>query len=66
MGDPRAAKQYEIIVDGEMCRPSAVKTGGSTWTVRGTFRGRPIEGKGPTESQALTNWRKRANHIANE
>ncbi len=66
MSDQRGAKQYPITIDGESCTVTVIKTGKTTWTARGNFRGKPGSGTGATESSALAGWRKWAEFSANE
>jgi len=54
----------ELIIDGELCTVHRVKSG-KTWRAYGTFRTRQIEGKGRTESEALSDWKSRAKYEAN-
>lgn len=60
-----AAKQHPITIDGDACSVHTVQRG-KTWAAHGSFRNHHIEGTGRTESEALNNWRKKANYRANE
>lgn len=54
-----------VVVDEETIDVWVMKVGKS-WRARATFRGREIHGNGSSQSSALSDWRDRANHVANE
>jgi hypothetical protein len=59
-------KKHEVTVDEETYIVWAVKSGKSTWTAYGDFRGRYIRKTGGSESSAISSWKHIANHRANE
>jgi len=58
------SKQGLIDVDGS-CIEVVISKKGSTFYVAGFFRNRQIFGKGRTESEAQSNWKKSAEYEAN-
>lgn len=66
MRDPAAARQSEVIIDGESCNVWTAKTG-ARWRAWGRFRGQSIEVRdGDSESGAIRKWTYLANSVANE
>lgn len=53
-------------IDGAECTVNVAKTGATTWTAYGDFRGKHIQRTGRSDSQALEAWRRAANYQANE
>lgn len=66
MRDPSAARQTEITVDDTPCKIWSLKTGKSTWRAYGTFRGKHIDVRGKSESEALSQWRHIAEYEASQ
>jgi hypothetical protein len=63
-GDSSGVRCYESKIDEELCTVHVVRQG-KTWTAYGSFRSKRLEGKGRTESEALSNWNRLANFEAN-
>ena len=64
--DVGTAHEHEYFVDDLLCKVWAVKTGISTWSAYGDFRGRRISVTGRTETEALSSWRDSADYHARE
>ncbi|AJE97270.1 hypothetical protein SG18_02160 [Pandoraea apista] len=59
------ATSVPVVVDEESIDVWVIQVGKS-WRARAFFHGREITGSGATQSSALSDWRHRANHVANE
>ena len=58
--EPGEQAEREIIVRGERCRVTALRTRG-TWTATGTHRGKPVEvHRAATPDQAFEWWTNKA------
>lgn len=65
MAKTGAAVQHEVNVDDELWKVWVVQKGG-TWRAYGDFRRRHIDLRGSSASEALAQWRRIAEYMANE
>jgi hypothetical protein len=61
---PTATRNHPIPIDGELCSVNTCMIRNS-WHSWGSFRDNHIRGTGATENAALTDWKKKANFMAN-
>lgn len=60
-----AATEFEAQIDGEQVKGWVAKDRGS-YRAFGNFRGKSIDVRSATHSGAVSKWREKANHRANE
>jgi len=58
-----AAKQITVRVDTELVDIWVAQDGRATWRAWGDFRGKPLDAKGSSESNAKDRWKEKADLI---
>lgn len=55
-----------VIIDGEACTVTLVKTGSTTWQAYGNVKGKSVPATGRSESHALETWRRLADYLSKD